>query len=164
MPGRRNRRRRRNLQDSINYTDEGELSIQPEINKKKTGLTWRAERPWTFKFIDDGLILAKICTDTVAPEPGNGKLLRNKHDVQTQNLFRRVVAKAQSRGMVVNKNKTKILCITDVQTYTAAAHFFDRLESGGSMKVLGFHLNSRPSVHAHVQALKARMREKYWVL
>ena len=112
--------------------------------------------------------MAKICMDNVDLERDGAGKCRNKHDVQTQNFFRRVVAKAKSRGMVVNKNKTKILCISDAQTYKAASHLFDsdgnKMESGGSMKVLGFHLDSRPSVHAHVRALKMRMREKYWVL
>ena len=30
--------------------------------------------------------------------------------------------------------------------------------------MLGFHLDSRPSVHAHIQALKLRMRDTVWVL
>ena len=70
--------------------------------------------------------------------------------------------------MVVNKGKTKILCISDAQTYKARANLLDadgnRLESGGHMKVLGFHMDSRPSVHAHVQALRVRMRDTMWVL
>ena len=30
--------------------------------------------------------------------------------------------------------------------------------------MLGFHLESRPGVHAHVEALKLRMRDTTWVL
>ena len=168
MPGRRNRRRRRNLRNRVNYTDEGEVTIIPEINKKRTGLRWKSVDPKTFKFVDDGMMLTKLCMDSAAQSHVGGHQLKNKHDVQVQNLFRRVVAKAESRGMLVNKKKTKILCISDAQTYKAASHFYDSegnvLESGQSMKILGFHMDSRPSVHAHVQALKTRMREKYWVL
>ena len=29
---------------------------------------------------------------------------------------------------------------------------------------MGFHMDSRPTVHAHIEALKNRKREKYWVL
>ena len=49
---------------------------------------------------------------------------------------------------------TKILCISDAQTYTAKSYLLDsdgnKLESGDRMKVLGFHIDSRPSVHDYV--------------
>ena len=70
MPGRRNRRRRRNLQKRINYTNEGELSIEPETNRKATGLRWRARPPRTLKFVDDGMFLTKINMDSLTPVPG----------------------------------------------------------------------------------------------
>ena len=38
------------------------------------------------------------------------------------------------------------------------------IESGETMKVLGFTLSRRPGVHAHVQALAKRLRRKYWIL
>ena len=70
--------------------------------------------------------------------------------------------------MVVNKKKTKILCISDAQSYVAASRIQDSdgnvLHSGETMKVLGFHLDSRPSVHAHIAALQTRMRDTAWVL
>ena len=86
----------------------------------------------------------------------------------SQNLFRRVVLKAESRGMVVNRSKTKILCVSDAQTYKARVHIYDsegnKLESGSHLKVLGFHMDSRPSAHAHVQAMRLRMRDTVWIL
>ena len=91
-----------------------------------------------------------------------------KHDLLTQNLFRRVVRKAEGRGMVVNKSKTKILCVSDAQTYKARGYIVDadgnRLDSGEKLKVLGFHMDSRPTVHAHVKALQLRMRDTTWIL
>ena len=169
MPGRRNRRRRRNLMKLISYSDEGEVSVQPEVNKKKTGLRWRALRPAKLKFVDDGIILSKMNMDSAVQGLGNnGSNEKTKHDIQTQNLFRIIVSKAESRGMVVNKGKTKILCISDAQTYKARAYILDadgqKLQSGNTMKILGFHLDSRPGVHAHIDALKRRMRETTWVL
>ena len=121
----------------INYTDEGETSVQPEVNKKRTGLRWKALDPKTLKFVDDDITLTKMCMDSVPPCLEGARPVRDKHDVQTQNLFRRVVARAESRGMVVNKKKTKILCVSDAQTYSAASHFYDadgtKLQSGKSM-------------------------------
>ena len=70
--------------------------------------------------------------------------------------------------MVVNNSKTRILCVSDAMSYRAAAFIEDRdgirLSSGGSLKVLGFHMDGRPTVHAHVEAMRKRMRERVWVL
>ena len=38
------------------------------------------------------------------------------------------------------------------------------MRSGDKMKDLGFHLDSRPTVHAHIDALVIRMRDTAWVL
>ena len=58
--------------------------------------------------------------------------------------------------------------MSDSQTYKAKASIEDsdghKLTSGGHLKVLGFHMDSRPSVHAHVQALRIRMRDTMWAL
>ena len=115
------------------------------------------------------MTLAKANMDSASPKvTADGRSSKNKHEVPSQNLFRRVVSKAESRGMVVNRAKTKILCISDSQTYKARAHIYDsegnKLESGTHLKVLGFHMDSRPSVHAHVNALKIRMRDTVWIL
>ena len=53
MPGRRNRRRRRNLNRRINYTDEGELHVEEEVNRKRTGLRWKMKPPRNLKFVED---------------------------------------------------------------------------------------------------------------
>lgn len=82
-------------------------------------------------------------------------------------MFRRVVDRATSRGMLVNSGKTKVLCISDAQTYKAVSFLLDsdsqRLESGKTLKVLGFHFDSRPTVHTHVEALKKNVRKSLGV-
>ena len=86
-----------------------------------------AEPPRTLKFVDDGIFPTKINMDSatvVSGSPG-AKPVKDKEDLQAQNLFRREVLKAESRGMVVNKRKTKILCVSDAQTYKARCHLND---------------------------------------
>ena len=112
LPGRSNRRRRRNLQQRINYTDVGEVLFAPEVNHRATGLCWRAKDARKFKYVDDGLIACKINmrSGEILSIRHNGKICQKKHDLLTQKLFRRVVARARERGMVVNNKKTRILC------------------------------------------------------
>ena len=75
--------------------------------------------------------------------------VRDKHAVPCQNLFRRVVAKAESRGMKVNSEKAAMLCISDASSYQAEAHIIGgeggRIASGKTMKILGCLLYTSPS-------------------
>ena len=87
--------------------------MQEEVNKKKTGLRWKAKKPRNLKFVDDGLTISKMNMDSAAV---SGRI-KCKHDILTQNIFRHVTSKAESRGMVVNKEKTKIVCMSAV-SYT----------------------------------------------
>ena len=71
MPGRRNRRRRRNLARRISYSDEGEMTVPVKTNKKKMGLRWKARPPRTFKFVDDGMTLSKANMEERRDEKAN---------------------------------------------------------------------------------------------
>ena len=70
--------------------------------------------------------------------------------------------------MKVNASKTAMVCVSGAQSYHARAYIEEaggsRVESGGGAKVLGFHFSSKPSAHAHVEAICKRMRCKFWVL
>ena len=97
---------------------------------------------------------------------------REKQAVQTQNLFRRVTGKAEWKGMKVNAAKTKMLCVSDALSFLPGSYIeiggdVPRITSGGredTMKLLGFTLSNRPGVGAHVDALRRRFRQRYWVI
>ena len=55
MPGRCNRRRQRNLQRRILYSDEEEMDVAPEVKRKVTGFRRKARPVRSFKFVDDSL-------------------------------------------------------------------------------------------------------------
>ena len=108
----------------INYLDEGELTVVPEVNRKRTGLRWKARKPRKLKFVDDGLLLSKINMDSGDVQTwSDGSTVKTKHDIQSQNVYRRIVARAESRGMVVNPKKTAILCMPDAQTFNEGSRF-----------------------------------------
>ena len=84
MPGRRNWRRRKNLNRKINYSDEGKMTIVPEMNKKKTGLHWRHKDPQSFKFVDDSITLTKVNMDAAAVDKSlDGHPIKVRHDLLT---------------------------------------------------------------------------------
>ena len=92
LPGRHNRRRRRrrrNLQRRIiNYSDEGEVIVKPEVNKRATGFRWKKKPTRTLKFVDDGMSVTKINMQT-ADDVGmvGGKTVREKHDLMSKNVL-----------------------------------------------------------------------------
>ena len=62
-----------------------------------------------------------------------------------------------------------MLYISDTMNYEASAIILDEnsekiCTTDSGVKILGFHMDSRPTVHAHVRALQARIREITWVL
>ena len=70
--------------------------------------------------------------------------------------------------MKVNTAKTNLLVVSDAQTFTPLAEIEDSegntIRSTGTMKVLGFHMSDRPTVAAQVEALRKRLRQRYWIL
>ena len=70
--------------------------------------------------------------------------------------------------MKVNTGKTGLLVVSDALSYNPVVEICDaggaRLRSGKSMKILGFHMSDRPGVGAHVEAIRRRFRQRYWVL
>ena len=67
--------------------------------------------------------------------------------------------------MKLNPNKTSILCISAARTYNPRTYIRlgggnlsegegDVILSGKSMKLLGFHFSTAPTMEAHVMAIK----------
>ena len=81
----------------------------PEEPNPRTSSKWKVVPPLCLKYVDDGVSVDKINFET-AQRVGRKRL---KHAVNSQNLFRHVVRKAESRGMVVNTDKTKLLVVSD---------------------------------------------------
>ena len=56
-----------------------------------------------YKYVDDNVILEKLNMDTV---PTDGRFVRTKWAVRTENLFMKIVHQAVAQGMKVNAAKT----------------------------------------------------------
>ena len=119
------------------------------------------------KYVDDNLIVVKLNFGNVPVDPGPPPTKR-KQSLPTQNAFRSITTNAMTRGMLVNTKKTNLLCISDAMNYTPKTFIEDTdgsvIESGESMKVLGFHFSSRPTVHLHVNQTVKKMRQRCWAL
>ena len=141
-----------------------DVHVDP-VRHKHGSCFWTEQLMQVLKYVDDNILHEKVFFEDVKRDRHGCK---NKHVQRTQNLFRRIVAEAEARGMQVNHLKTKLMVISGATSYTPAAHFFaeDRslVESVEEMKILGFHLSSDPNMGAQVAAIKRKFASKIWVL
>ena len=121
-----------------------------------------------FKYVDDNISCEKLNFGDTQAVMVNGVMTKVKQALGTQNGFRSVTGKAKERGMVVNESKTNLLCISDAMNYVPATYILDsennRIDSTDSVKILGFHFSSRPTVNLHVDMVIKKFKQRYWVL
>ena len=145
------------------YSSEEDLTPPPEPTRTCLG-PWVQPRVEVNKYVDDNLQEESVNFENVLSVNG----MKNKHAVATQNVFRHIVRCAERKGMKVNASKTNMICISDSLNHTTMAHIYDRdggkIESGQSMKVLGWHFSTKPTVEAHLKVVRRRFRERYWTL
>ena len=78
------------------------LKTVPEEPAAKRGTwKWVAKIPRKFKFIDDGTLVSKVNMVATLDEVRvmEGRELRFKRDIQTENIMNRTFARARSQGM-----------------------------------------------------------------
>ena len=150
----------------IEYSDEGLVTPPKEL---KTGTQVLVDKEIVIaKYVDDNISVEKLNygqTDTVVI---NGKKIKTRLAPRSQNAFRCITRRAWEKGMLVNSLKTQMLVVSDAVNYTPVAYITDRdgvrIESTQSMKVLGFNFSNKPTMHAHVNAVLSKIRQKYWSL
>ena len=102
-------------------------------------------------------------------EQRDGKEVRIKRDIATENVFRRTVERAEKQGMVVNVAKTGMLAVHDSLSYTPEIYIEgpdgQRIQSNSEyLKIVGFYFNSKPDASLHVQMTITKVRRRFWVL
>ena len=126
---------------------------------------WTEQLMQVLKYVHDNILHEKVFFEDVKRDRHGCK---NKHVQRTQNLFRRIVAEAEARGLQVNYLKTKLMVISGATSYTPTDHFFAKdgsvVKSVDEMKILGFHLSSDPNMGAQVATIKQEFASKIWVL
>ena len=117
--GRNGDRARRAASRRIVYSSEEEEAVPPEYSRRN--LKWRERKPRTYKYVDDNLQLFRVNMETAMR--GQDPLpYRSKHAVACQNQFRKIIWRAEERGMKANKKKTAMVCASGAQSYEARAH------------------------------------------
>ena len=124
--------------------------------------------PTCVKYIDDSLIIEKINMKEPPLLRGEeGELFKSVNPTGTQDLFGHIVRAATEKGMVVNKKKTNIICISAATSFRAGAHLDvgeEEIKSTEKLKVLGFFFDKDGGVWSQVSAVCARLRSRSWAL
>ena len=159
-------RRRPNRPRRIIYSSEGDVTTPPPEPTATCLGQWVVRPVEVDKYVDDNLQEEAVNLENATVSPDG--LEKMKHAIPTQNVFRHVIRRAEERGMKVNTAKTNMICVSDCLNHMARSYILDsdgnRIESSDKMKILGWHFSSKPTVEAHVNVLKRRFRERYWIL
>ena len=151
----------------LNYTNELDMTVPQEPNHW-TEAKWKAAVALFLRFIDDGFCLSKVNFENSIGFEVNGQKYRVKHAIQAQNIFRHVVRGAESLGMVVNSQKTAMMCISGATDFVADAYILDedlnRIGCSQKIKALGLRFSNRLDMEDHVQYIIKSMRSRYWTL
>lgn len=84
--------------------NEGNLTVirdhtLPTETNPITSAAWNYRLAGKHKYVDDGIIDLKINTETMDITEKDGRKIKDKHAVDCQNMFKRVVHNAESIGM-----------------------------------------------------------------
>ena len=121
-----------------------------------------------FKYVDDSISCERLNFGDVEITTVNGKPIKTKLALGIQNAFLSVTANAKIKGMQINEDKTGLICISDALHYEPSTYFKTEgdlvVHSTENIKVLGYHLSSRPGVHEQVRHIVKTIRQRYWML
>ena len=102
--------------------------------------------PAQLKFIDDGAHLTKVNMRKEHLLVEEGKKFKCIHDSQSQVMFDHVSKEATERGMIVNDQKTVLMCVSAATSFQARAVLYERndeeIRSSDKMKILGYTMNA----------------------
>ena len=170
----------RNVERHLRRAATVAMTSPPHEHHPRTQAAWKRRRVRCYKYVDDGITTEKVNfenadeglahDDDQGGTGGDPVRLRLKRAVPSENAFRSTCANAVAKGMKVNTLKTNLLCVGDALSYSPVAYIEDedgtRLTPtpGGRLKVLGFHFSDRPTVRAHVEVIKKKVRQRLWTL
>ena len=151
----------------LDYTDELVTDL-PVENNHWTEVKWRVALAIFLRYIDDGFCLSKVNFENSYGFEINGVKYRVKHAVQAQNVFRHVVRRAEELGMVVNTEKTDMICVSGAADNVADAYLLDadqtRIGCSQTMRALGLRFSNRLDMEEQVRHIEKNMRARYWTL
>ena len=128
---------------------------------------WTKKEPWIYKYVDDITVGGKNLISHATSHISTDKERRTIHAGDLEEKFKTIREESEKIGMVVNPDKTQLLCVTEAINYEVNSFVKlgnDTINSGDRMKVLGFWLDTKMNMSAQVAAIKKKFCSKIWIL
>ena len=124
----------------------------------------RRENPSVKAYIDDYNVIEKVSTRNAACHYTEGKSTYKVHAPQLQRIFIDVKTEASDLGMVVNDDKTQLLCINNLGKQVRS--FINvpdgRIISADKLKILGFYFGECPDLSVNTARIIGKFNSKLW--
>ena len=149
-----------------NPLDDSQISTHPshwELEEELgTGTDrWKDTLAEVKGYIDDFTVIEKSRKTNAISHFTQNKTVRHVHAQKCKEVFEDVGNISREIGMVINPVKTQLLSISP-GTECVTKSYFDagdtRINSGTSVKILGFWFSEKPTVQLHVGKLLSRAR------
>ena len=85
-----------------------------------------------------------------------------------ENLFRKIKHNADDLGMLVNEDKTRMICLSSAVNCKVESFIVTPnntvIRNSKDMVLLGFSFDSRPLVAAHLELIKRKFNIRIWLI
>ena len=128
---------------------------------------WQSKPLRAKKFIDDISAIEKTPLCAAIRTITQGKEVREIHASECESFYYRVAGNAAAIGMLINPDKTQLLCVTTAINYDVRCYInIDgrRLVSGDELKLVGYTFGRRPNADKHIQALRRKYGARSWIV
>ena len=118
-------------------------------------------------YIDDMNNLEKVRTDNAIVRISEDKQVVLAHAIKSQENFDHVKGRAEEIKMKVNSAKTQLLCVSGNMNNNTKSYIRTEgteIQSGESLKILGFWFGNRPNVHVHLGKMLTKFKSRLWTL
>ena len=128
---------------------------------------WKNKPTWAFKYVDDVTLGGRNLLDHATRHITTGKERRTIHAGALQKKFETVYEKSKELGMKINPDKTQLICISPAINYEVKS--FVRIDgeiinSSDTLKILGFTLDTKCTLNAHLTTIKTKFAKRVWVI
>ena len=120
-----------------------------------------------FKFVDDTTVVEAVDLSRAIKHYTTAQSTSQCKARYTELIAGAITERADEIGMKVNCKKTQLLMVSQPNGYVNSSYINledQKIESSSSLKLLGFHFGTEPTVSKHVQEIKRKFRSRLWSL
>ena len=162
------RPRRRMPWDTSDEEEECAVPTQYQLNSFfNLPTNWVDKKLFDCVYIDDYNTVEKILVKNSPLHISQNKQKILVHAPKTERRFARLSGKADEIGMIINKKKTQLLCVSGRNDSVVNAYINNegsKTISSDKLKILGFTFGRQPNPEAHVSSVELSFRKKVWTL